>query len=112
MRYVEHYRRIVSRPDILFAAGDGNLVQAGAPLTVETVVHDNQGGPSVPFFNTNTVSPNPIPPAGPGTMEGPAGGGPMVLTFNKVGPTYINSADLWFDEASSIFYYQWASFDG
>jgi hypothetical protein len=107
IRYVEHFRRIITRPDILFAAGDAGLT---ALPFVETVDHTT--GQSTPNFNTNTVPPNPIPTAGPGTIEGPANGGPMVLTFNKVGPTYFNSATSFFGEADSIFYYQWASFDG
>src|SRR5437899_499578 len=77
---------------------------------VDTVDHISRG--SIRNFNTNEIPPNPIPPEGPGTIEGPTGGGPMVLTFNKVGPTYINSAPNWFDESTAIFYYQWASFDG
>lgn len=107
IRRVEHYRRIVTRPDILFAAGDGNLNVA--PF-VETVDHVSPA--TIPNFNTSQIPPNPIPPEGPGTIEGPGGGGTMVLTFNKVGPTYVNSAPSWFDENSAIFYYQWASFDG
>src|SRR5262249_7062754 len=107
--YTEHFRRIVTRPDILIAAGDGVLTAVPA---VETVEHSVPGGPSAPNFNASQVPPNPIPTAGPGTIEGPAGGARMVLTFNKTGPTYFNSATLFFGENDSIFYYQWASFDG
>jgi hypothetical protein len=107
VRYVEHFRRIITRPDILVAAGDDGLT---ALPFVETVDHTTAA--TIPNFNASQVPPNPIPTAGPGTIEGPAGGGPMVLTFNKVGPTYFNSATSFFGEADSIFYYQWASFDG
>ena len=105
IRYVEHFRRIVTRPDILFAAGDGVTTTP----EVETVDHFTTA--SIPNFNQSLIPPNPIPPAGPGTIEGPAGG-TLVLTFNKVGPTYLNSATGFLDENNSIFYYQWASFDG
>jgi hypothetical protein len=108
IRYIEHYRRIVTRPDILLAAGDGNLTSLGG-FAVETVDHS---GASAPIFNASTVPPNPIPTAGPGTIEGQGGAAGMVLTFNKVGPTYFNSATSFLDENNSIFYYQWASFDG
>jgi hypothetical protein len=109
IRYVEHYRRIVTRPDILIAAGDGNLTSLGN-AAIETVDHS---GASAPIFTTNTIPPNPIPPAGPGTLEVQAGTPVgMVLTFNKVGPTYLNSATSFLDENNNIFYYQWASFDG
>jgi hypothetical protein len=107
IRYVEHFRRIVTRPDIIFAAGDGNLTTAPQ---VETI--DHFSGATTPDFNTNTLPPLPIPVAGPGTIEGPGGGGSMFITFNKVGPTYFNSATGFIDENSAIFYYQWASFDG
>jgi hypothetical protein len=106
IRHVEHFRRIVTRPDILVAAGDGVLT---ALPFVETVDHSTASAPS---FNVSQIPPNPIPTAGPGTIEGPVNGGPMVLTFNKIGPTYFNSATLFFAESDSIFYYQWASFDG
>jgi hypothetical protein len=106
IRIVEHFRRIVTRPDIIFAAGDGNLTTAPQ---VETIDHFT--GATTPNFNTNTLPPNPIPVAGPGTMEGP-GGGSLFITFNKTGPTYFNSATGFIDENSAIFYYQWASFDG
>lgn len=106
VRHIEHYRRIVTRPDILFAAGDGILTTAPE---VETVDHFSAA--STPNFNGSLIPPNPIPPTGPGTIEGP-GGGTLVLTFNKVGPTYFNSATDFLDESQAIFYYQWASFDG
>jgi hypothetical protein len=111
IRYVEHYRRIITRPDILIAAGDGGLTTVPSP-GVEVVEHSAPGGPSAPNFNTNEIPPNPVPPAGPGTIEGPASGAPMVFTFNKVGPTYFNSATSFFGENDAIFYFQWASFDG
>jgi hypothetical protein len=108
IRHVEHFRRIVTRPDVLFAAGDDILTTAPE---VETVDHFTAA--SIPDFNQSQIPPNPIPPEGPGTMEGPAAsGGTLVLTFNKVGPTYFNSATGFLDENVSIFYYQWASFDG
>jgi hypothetical protein len=106
IRYVEHFRRIVTRPDIIFAAGDGNLTTAPQ---VETIDHFSAA--TAPNFNGSLIPANPVPPEGPGTMEGP-GGGPIFITFNQTGPTYFNSATGFIDENSAIFYYQWATFDG
>jgi len=99
-RYVEHFRRVITRPDILFTAGDIPIVNN---VGVETVDHIN----SAPFFNGSQINSNPpIALAGPGTIEGP-----VTLTFNKVGPVHLNFEPGLGDEVNSIFYYQWASFD-
>jgi len=97
----QYFRRVVTRPDILFTAAD--IPQQGKE--VETVNHTVA---SMPNFNTNGVNGNvPIPLLGPGTIEGP-----VTLVFNKIGPVRVNSATGFLDEVNAVFYYQWASFDG
>jgi len=100
IRYVERFRRVVTRPDILFTAADIPII---GNVGVETVDHFN----STPFFNSSQVDSNPpIRLAGPGTIEGP-----ITLTFNKVGPIRLNFEPGLGDEVNSIFYFQWGSMD-
>jgi hypothetical protein len=44
--------------------------------------------------------------AGPGTIQPPAG-----ISFNKVGPIRLNVGPSFIDEATSVFDFQWGSFD-
>jgi hypothetical protein len=95
---LQHFQRIVTRPDIVIAAAD---LLNDIP-NVPTVDHIN----SSPIF-TNLPSPITPAPAGPGVIEGP-----YTLTFNKAGPVHLNTGPFLTDEESSILYFIWGSFDG
>jgi len=102
-RIEQRFRRIITRPDIVFGAED---LQGTASPRIETVSHAGTSFPNTVL--DPGVSNNPtINIAGPGVFQGP-----MTLTFNKVGPAHLNSYPGQNDEATSFFYYQWASFDG
>jgi hypothetical protein len=96
-RVMQRFQRIVTRPDIIIASQD---LQATTPQT-ELIDTSLIGAPA---FNTNASNPLLV---GPGTLEGP-----MRLTFNQVGPLHLNSGGFFVDEASSIFFFTWSSFNG
>ena len=99
---IQHFRRVVTRPDILFGAADLTGISV-----IETISRSRAS------FDTTLVvdpglsnSPN-VTVAGPGIFEGP-----LTLLFNKSGAVRLNSESPFNDQATSTFYYQWASFDG
>ncbi len=92
----QKFMRIVTEPDILITAA--NLSQNLVPVDV---IDHHSGAPN--FNTSNTVD----RADGPGTLEGP-----VRITFNNVGPIRLNSGPAFVDEATSIFYFAWASFDG
>jgi hypothetical protein len=100
---VQRFRRVVTAPDILIAAGDGAL---NAFPRIDPV---DRGPLSEPAFNTTQINTN-SGVAGPGTIETPVGS--MVLTFNKSGTSHINEGPFFVSEASSFTYFVWGSYDG
>jgi hypothetical protein len=90
----QRFRRVVTRPDILFTAQD--LVS----LLTETIDH---GPLSYPFLNNSQVLPFP----GPGTFEGP-----ITLTFNKANSILLANNPSGPSGQTAAFLYQWGSFDG
>jgi hypothetical protein len=99
---IQHFRRVVTRPDVVFAASD---ISGGT--VVETVQHGPSSYPNpVPDPATNNIGG--FTTAGPGVLEGP-----LTLVFNKSGPVWLNSSPgNGLDQQTAFFYYQWASFDG
>jgi hypothetical protein len=96
--YTEFYQRVVTRPDITFAAEP-----IDDPVLVEPIDHNLDGV----NFNATTAFPN---AAGPGTIEGP-----MTIFFNDEGPVRLNAiapSGFFVTEEDAIFYFQWGSFDG
>lgn len=108
---LQHFRRIVTQPDFLFAAQD----MATSPSDI--VIGSALGARSLSFDEANVLPGL----AGPGTINTP-----QVITYNKVGPTYFNSPGDVMDgtpyfnqtpggDISDLFYityFVWASFDG
>jgi hypothetical protein len=99
--------RVVTQPDILYAAADN----ASGPNTwpvVETTVSR-----TVPFWNSLTTNtPNGLPVYGPGTFEASNGAGVNEFTFDKVGPWFLNQGPFFIDEVNSLLVFIWGSFDG
>jgi hypothetical protein len=97
----ERFRRVVTRPDILFTAQD--------LVGLQTVSVDNgtstspNVGPSWPGMNNSQAVFNP----GPGTFEGQ-----MILTFNKAGSILLANNPGAPSGDTAAFLYQWGSFDG
>ena len=110
---LDHFQRIVTQPDILLSAAD---------LVV------NDPGPAVQEYSRNvtwsqdTELPGSGPAAGPGTILTPS-----TISFEKVGPIYINGILFGVMDGTSFFtqtpggdqndsfygaYYVWGSFDG
>lgn len=87
-------RRTVTEPDILFSAED--LVAGPGSVRLNTWVRNVN-------FNTANALPN---QAGPGTIETPTR-----VSFNKVGPLYLNFSPLYL-EGDQIPVLIWGSFDG
>jgi hypothetical protein len=97
IRYLEHFRRVVTRPDIIFSAAD--LFDTGFPYPI-----NYDAGPG--FLTASNTAP-PIAVAGPGAFVGQ-----MAITFNKGGPIYFNVSPLGITEQDSLVFYIWGSFDG
>ena len=93
----QRFLRIVTRPDIIFAARDADLTT----VVVETVDH---GPATYPAFNNSQAT---LGAPGPGTLEGP-----ITLTFNKAGPLFLANNPVAPGADSAVFLYQWGSFDG
>jgi len=92
----QRFRRVVTRPDILFSARDGDLTT----VVVETVDHFAATYPALVQVAGATGP-------GPGTMEGP-----ITLSFNKAGPLLLANNPVAPSAESAVFLYQWGSFDG
>jgi hypothetical protein len=91
------FERVVTQPDILFSADDLVSAPTAWPITVGTYARSIS-------FNSNNALPG-LP--GPGLIE-PV----MNMTFNKVGPTFVNQGPFFLTEDESIPDYVWGSFDG
>lgn len=90
--------RVVTAPDILFAAADLGLVFDTPVLSVrtDTTSWDNND----PINGVTTL-------AGPGVIQSP-----VVITFSKLGPYFINSNPFFIDESTAVRGTLWGSFDG
>jgi hypothetical protein len=95
---------VITAPDILFTTAD-LTAGPGQPTAISALAR------SFPNFNTSQVATN---QAGPGTIE-PG----IVVTFNNVGPVFINSGPYFLvgginysPDANSSYVFQWGSFDG
>ena len=103
VRYPQTMTRVLTAPDILFAAADLLVVLPPANFTVER---------SVPNWDTNGVPPNgnyAADNAGPGTIQP---NGTETFTFNRVGEVYFNLGPIAMDEATAYTDFLWGSFDG
>lgn len=88
--------RILTAPDILFTAAD-----LAATDTSSAVMSRGEGATSNDAINGNQ------------TLDGPGQfGGPISITFNKVGPTLFNSYPSFLGEANGFPDFIWGSFDG
>lgn len=86
---IRTYRRIVEAPDLLISAQDLGLVSLLR---------------TAPNYTRSTAYPG---LAGPGIFE-PG----LQVTFNKVGPLYLNSGPAFNTETDAFLNFQWGSYDG
>lgn len=94
---VQTFERVVTQPDILFAADDLAGPPTGPPLVVSYAARSI-------LYNVNNILPG-LP--GPGLIEPTAN-----ITFEKIGPAFFNDGPFFVDEASSVPSFVWGSFDG
>jgi Putative Ig domain len=94
-------KRVINQPDIIFSAQDLVGPSPGGPFGIPVAART--------YFTNGTVDLTTIIPglAGPGIIE-PS----LDITFNKVGPIFVNSGPSFIDEASALFVFQFGSFDG
>jgi hypothetical protein len=93
--HVQTFQRVLTEPDFLFTAADLAAGPAGIPT-------DPVLARTAPNFNQNNIY---QAEAGPGTIDPPA-----TITFDKVGPIYLNFAGG--DELTEESGIAWGSFDG
>lgn len=98
----QNVRRLVSRPDILFTAGNLNTAPAGSqifPFAVNrTIGFTTNGLPSFGFVTS----------VGPGTINPET-----TITFHKASPQFYNGTPFFLDEATALGTgFRWGSFDG
>ena len=97
----QNIRRLVTRPDILFTAGNLNTLPAAIPL-----------GPFAYARSINYIT-NGLPDfgivgsVGPGTIDPQT-----VITFHKAGPHFFNFTPFFLSEETSRPGFLWGSFDG
>jgi hypothetical protein len=97
----QNYRRAMTAPDIIFAAGDLGLTTAGTPVLTQRSVNLINNAALNTFSGTG-------PTAGPGTLSPTE-----VITFSKLGPSFINQGPSSLDQANFVqFNAVWGSFDG
>jgi hypothetical protein len=103
-RITQQLQRVITQPDILFAAEDMDLFlltrQFGAGNQVNNAQIDGVARPG----------------AGPGIIQTIPATARIVLVFNKIGPTFINAdfptgPDIT-DQQNAITNFVWGSFDG
>lgn len=91
-------QRIVAAPDITISAADLGTAD-GVPFIMEYNFADG-------WTNNSAIN-------GAATLDGPGViPTPIVITFNKVGPSLINQTPNSLGEAGALRYYFWGSFDG
>jgi hypothetical protein len=92
--FPQHIQRVVTQPDILFTAQD---LQGTVPsFRIPTVVR------STPVFESALAASN-----APTVIRGP-----VVFTYNKVGPLYVNGQYPFFvDESGALVNFIWANYD-
>ena len=92
--------RVLTAPDFLFSAAD--LVQPDATVvrSDRTEVATSNDGINGSPGQGNTLD-------GPGQFTGPT-----VITLNKAGPLYVNTAPFFLGQPSSFEFFIWGSFDG
>ncbi len=90
------FRRVVTKPDFVFAASD--MASGPGALPVVSTYTRNVN------FNQANV---PASLAGPGTIDPPS-----TITFNKVGPVYENSSPSSMTLETAFQEWSWGSFDG
>lgn len=95
------YGRGMIQPDIIFAAADLGLNAGGVPIVI---------GRAVNFVNNATLNTS----VGGGVTAGPGNINPsLVITFSKLGPSFINQGPNFLDEANfAQFNAVWGSYDG
>ena len=95
----QQFQRVVTRPDF--------LIDSAEVTDIPNVLTVNRDVANAPTYS-NVVAGT----TGPGIIEGTGANGPIVLTFNQMGPVHIDDSPFFSDEADSFFYFQWGSFDG
>ncbi|MGD1088591.1 MAG: Ig domain-containing protein [Verrucomicrobiota bacterium] len=93
------FQRIVTAPDFIYSAAD----LASGPAAIPTDVGFSRPTPN---FNQSQILPG---LAGPGIIDV---GISNVITFNKVGPVYVNESPSSLTLASGSLAFLWGSFDG
>lgn len=93
-------QRVLNAPDILIAADDLGLLPDGFPILSTRTISDN-------WINNDSINGS-TTLAGPGIIPGP-----VILTYSKLGPYFINQNPFLLDE-SRIFTAgtSWGYFDG
>ncbi len=95
----QQVRRVTTRPDIIFSAADLTSTTNAGPAFVRTGSEN--------WVNHSALNGNPGG-AGPGVIVPP-----ITITFNKVGPFWLNYGPGFITEASSVLrYVKWGSFGG
>jgi len=86
-------RRVILQPDLIFAAADitGTIV---IPLLDRSVSFITNGNPNVNIGGPGVIAPQ------------------MLVTFNKVGPFFLNQTEPFLDEITATKGFIWGSFDG
>lgn len=94
--------RILTQPDILFSAADLGLSSGGTPISAVRT----EAAPSA-WVNNDALN-------GQTTLAGPGVIGPQIdISFNKIGPWYINTEPFYLDEFHvRLIGWVWGSFDG
>jgi hypothetical protein len=90
--------RVITAPDILFGAADLGLVGDFPILSTRTTTANWDNNDPI---NGQTAL------AGPGVIQSP-----VVITFSKLGPYFINSNPSFIDESTAFRGTLWGSFDG
>jgi hypothetical protein len=102
-------QRVLTRPDILFAAGDLGVAPVGAPVPVLWARSGTGAWANNAALNTQPGSVGPT--AGPGVIQPQA-----VITFSKLGPYLINATgngiSLLTEASPDAIGVIWGSFDG
>jgi hypothetical protein len=101
------FTRIITQPDILFTAQDLVTPAPGGPFVIAYYARTEFSGTHIDAGNALAGL------AGPGTIQPTPDGAPSVsVTFDKVGPIFINSGPNLIDEATGLLAFIWGSFDG
>ncbi len=100
--HTQTVQRVLTQPDILFAAADLDVYVDGSLITATRTTC------TAPIWVNNDALNGPIPQSGPGQINGQ-----VVITFSDVGPWIFNQFANFTDEANPAYMgLVWGSFDG